>query len=157
MALLQAHSTIFPPKPKSSAARRSQPSPNPSQPSTIRSCTSDTIHTTGQCESRSNVGDGGDASIEVVKSAWAGDVRWVCSRGEWTGTPPHPPPSGSQAACTSLPLLRTLMPVRTPPTPHRCTASTARRRDILECTCCSEGGCSDPLFYFRFGGISEEN
>jgi hypothetical protein len=28
----------------------------------------------------------------------------------------------------------------TRPTPHRCTAFTARRRDTLECTCCSEGG-----------------
>jgi hypothetical protein len=27
-----------------------------------------------------------------AKTAWAGDVRWVCSRGGWTGTPP-------QAAC----------------------------------------------------------
>jgi hypothetical protein len=40
-------------------------------------------------------------SINVVKSAWAGDVRWLCSRGRWTGTPPHPPPPGSQAACPS--------------------------------------------------------
>jgi hypothetical protein len=39
--------------------------------------------------------------IKVVKSAWAGDVRWVCSRAGWTGTPPHPPPPGSQAACAS--------------------------------------------------------
>jgi murein tripeptide amidase MpaA len=30
--------------------------------------------------------------------------------------------------------------VRTHPTLHYCTASTARRRDTLECSCCSEGG-----------------
>jgi hypothetical protein len=27
-------------------------------------------------------------SAKMVKSAWAGDVRWVCSRERWTGTPP---------------------------------------------------------------------
>jgi hypothetical protein len=74
----------------------------------------------------------------VVKSAWAGDVRWVCSRRGWTGTPPHPPPPGSKAAGTSLPL--PLEAARTHPTRHGYTASTARRRDTLECTCCSEGG-----------------
>jgi hypothetical protein len=37
-------------------------------------------------------------SIKMVNSAWAGDVPWVCSRREWTGTPPNPPPPGSQAA-----------------------------------------------------------
>jgi hypothetical protein len=40
----------------------------------------------------------GSVSVKMVKSAWAGDVRWVCSRAGWTGTPPHPPPPGSQAA-----------------------------------------------------------
>jgi hypothetical protein len=30
------------------------------------------------------------------------------------------------------------------PRPLRCTASTARRRDTLECTCCSEGAGSAP-------------
>ena len=40
-------------------------------------------------------------SVNIVNSAWAGDVRWVCSRAGWSGTPPHPPPPGSQAACTS--------------------------------------------------------
>jgi hypothetical protein len=39
-------------------------------------------------------------SIKMVKSVWAGDVRWVCSRGGWPGTPPQSPPPGSQAACT---------------------------------------------------------
>jgi hypothetical protein len=38
-------------------------------------------------------------SIQMVNSAWAGDVRWVCSRAGWTGTPPYPPPPGSQAVC----------------------------------------------------------
>jgi hypothetical protein len=33
------------------------------------------------------------------RALWAGDVRWVCSRAGWTGTPPQPPPPGSQAAC----------------------------------------------------------
>ena len=37
----------------------------------------------------------------VVKSAWAGDVRWVCSRAGWSGTRPHSLPPGSQAACAS--------------------------------------------------------
>ena len=37
-------------------------------------------------------------------------------------------------------LIQTLMAARTHATPHHCTASTARRRDTLECTCCSEGG-----------------
>jgi hypothetical protein len=37
-------------------------------------------------------------SVKMVNSAWAGDVRWMCSRAGWTGTPPHPPPPGSQAA-----------------------------------------------------------
>ena len=36
-------------------------------------------------------------SVNVVNSAWAGDVRWVCSWEGWTGTPPQPPPPGSQA------------------------------------------------------------
>jgi hypothetical protein len=76
-------------------------------------------------------------SIQMVNSAWAGDVRWVCSRAGWTGTPPYPPPPGSQAACV-VPLLQTLMAARTHATPHHCTAFTARRRDTLECTC-SEG------------------
>jgi hypothetical protein len=49
-----------------------------------------------QCESRSELPH---VSIQMVKSAWAGDVRWVCSRGGWSGTPPQPPPPGSQAAC----------------------------------------------------------
>jgi hypothetical protein len=52
-----------------------------------------------QCESRSGVA--AISRFKMVKSAWAGDVRWVCSRGGWTGTPPHPPPPGSQAACAS--------------------------------------------------------
>jgi hypothetical protein len=39
-----------------------------------------------------------------------------------------------------VPLLQTLMVDSTRPTPHRYTASTARRRDTLECSCCSEGG-----------------
>jgi hypothetical protein len=30
---------------------------------------------------------------KMVKSAWAGDVRWVRSRAGWTGTPPHSPAS----------------------------------------------------------------
>jgi hypothetical protein len=54
-----------------------------------------------QCESRSNVGMQANVSSKVVKGAWAGDVRWVCSRAGWSGTPPHPPPPGSQAACPS--------------------------------------------------------
>jgi hypothetical protein len=37
-------------------------------------------------------------------------------------------------------LIQTLMAARTHATPHRYTAFTARRRDTLECTCCSEGG-----------------
>jgi hypothetical protein len=89
-----------------------------------------------QCESRSDVGF--SVSIKMVKSAWAGDVRWVCSRRGWTGTPPHPPPPGSQAVGTSCRF--PLRPARTHPTRHRYTASTPRRRDTLECTCCSEGG-----------------
>jgi hypothetical protein len=78
-------------------------------------------------------------SVKMVNSAWAGDVRWLCSRRGWTGTPPQPPPPGSQAACPSC---RSPNPDGrlTRPTPHRCTASTARRRDTLECTCCYEGG-----------------
>jgi hypothetical protein len=76
-------------------------------------------------------------SVKVVKSAWAGGVRWVCSRAEWTGPPPHPPPPGSQAASPVVPHLQTLMVGSN--TPHD-TASTARRRDTLECTCYSEGG-----------------
>jgi hypothetical protein len=40
----------------------------------------------------------GSCVDKVVNSAWAGDVRWMCSRAGWTGTPPHPPPPGSQAA-----------------------------------------------------------
>jgi hypothetical protein len=51
-----------------------------------------------QCESRSDVAA---CPVNMVNSAWAGDVRWVCSLSGWTGTPPHPPPPGSQAACTS--------------------------------------------------------
>jgi hypothetical protein len=58
-----------------------------------------------QCESRSDVAAclGQDG-----QSAWAGDVRWVCSRGGWTETHPRPPPPGSQAACASC-LSQTLM------------------------------------------------
>ena len=37
-------------------------------------------------------------SIKMVKSAWAGDVRWMCIQTGRTGTSPHP---GSQAACAS--------------------------------------------------------
>jgi hypothetical protein len=75
----------------------------------------------------------GSACLDkVVNSAWAGDVRWVCSRAGWTETRPLPPPPGSQAACASLPLLQTLMVRSNTPTPHRYTASTARRRDTLE-------------------------
>jgi hypothetical protein len=90
--------------------------------------------------------DGGSAragqtlgSAKVVNSAWAGDVRWVCSRAGWTATPPHPPPPGSQAACPFVPLLQTLMVGSN----TRHSTSTARRRDTLECTCFSEGGCSE--------------
>ena len=49
-----------------------------------------------QCESRSDVAA---CLAKMVNSAWAGGVRWVCSRAGWTGTPPHPPPHQVQAAC----------------------------------------------------------
>jgi hypothetical protein len=79
-------------------------------------------------------------SIQMVKSTWAGDVRWVCSRAGWTWTPPHRPPPGCRLLAR-----RGAFPTLTAgsnehPTPHRCTASTARGRDTLECACCSEGG-----------------
>jgi hypothetical protein len=51
-----------------------------------------------QGESRSGVAA---CRAKMVNSAWAGDVRWVCSRAGWTGTPPQPQTPGSQAACTS--------------------------------------------------------
>jgi hypothetical protein len=82
-------------------------------------------------------------SVNVVNSAWAGDVRWVCSWEGWTGTPPQPPPPGSQALPV-VPLLQTEKFEHT----TRCTVSTARRRDTLECTWCYKGpattgrGCS---------------
>jgi hypothetical protein len=34
---------------------------------------------------------GSACPAKMANSAWAGDVRWVCSRGGWTGTPPKPP------------------------------------------------------------------
>jgi hypothetical protein len=36
----------------------------------------------------------------------------------------------------AIALIQTLWSARTHATPHRYTASTARRRDTLECTCC---------------------
>jgi hypothetical protein len=51
------------------------------------------------------------------------------------------PSTARFAGCLRVvPLLQTLMAARTHATPHRYTASTALRRDALECTCCSECG-----------------
>jgi hypothetical protein len=88
--------------PTPTAARHSQPPPTPSQSSTIHWCTPDTTNTTvaGREQVRRWVQH---VSVKMVNSAWAGDVRWVCSRAGWTGTPPRPPPPGSQAACASCP------------------------------------------------------
>jgi hypothetical protein len=75
----------------------------------------------------------------MVNSAWAGDVRWVCSRAGWTGTPPQPPPPGSQAACACAASPNPDGRFEHTHSPTRYTVSTARRRDTLKCTCCSEG------------------
>ena len=96
VALLQAHCTVFPPK------------PNP-----LRHAITAVTHPALNApivHAGHHTHDGGSAragqplqhvSVKMVNSAWAGDVRWVCSRGGWTGTPPRPSPPGSQAACTS--------------------------------------------------------
>jgi hypothetical protein len=91
MALLRARLSRCRQNPRTPLrARHTQPSPTP------LSYRFASAHT-----------DGGSAragqtlqhvSIKMVNSAWAGDVPWVCSRREWTGTPPNPPPPGSQAA-----------------------------------------------------------
>jgi hypothetical protein len=74
----------------------------------------------------------------MVNSAWAGDVRWVCSRAGWTGTPPRPPPPGSQAACTPC-LVQTLMASSNTrhSTPLHGVHSTTEGH--LGVYCCSEG------------------
>jgi hypothetical protein len=106
----------LPPTPNS-LRRHSQPSPNPSQSSQLRLCTPHAPHDGGSARAGRTLGSA--CLAKMVKSAWVGDVRWVCSRAVWTGTPPHPPPPGSQAACPSCPVME-----RTHATPHRCTAST---------------------------------
>jgi hypothetical protein len=91
---------VLSPKPNS-LRRDPQPSPTPSQPSTLRSCTGHQTHDGGSARAGQTLGMQANVSSKVVKSAWAGDVRWVCGRAGWTGTPPQPPPPGSQAACPS--------------------------------------------------------
>jgi hypothetical protein len=78
--------------------RHSQPSPTPSQPSTLVHIGHHT-HDGGSARAGQTLGLA--FSVKMVSSAWAGDVRWVGSRAGCTGTPPHPPPPGSQAACPS--------------------------------------------------------
>jgi hypothetical protein len=60
-----------------------------------------------QCESRSDVGSA--CLVKVVNSAWAGDVRWVCSRRGWTGTNPHPSTARFAGCLRVVPHLQTLM------------------------------------------------
>jgi hypothetical protein len=103
LALPPAHgtppATVCRPNPKSTALRHPQPSPTPSQPSTIRWCTPDTTYTTVAV--REQVRRWVQHVSTKVVRALGRDVRWACSRGGWSGTPQHPPPPGSQAACTS--------------------------------------------------------
>jgi len=89
---LRAHSSA---ETSASAARHSQPSPTPLSPQ--RSDSAHRTHDGGSARAGQTLGSA--CLIKMVNSAWAGDVRWVCSRAGWTGTPPHPPPPGSQAAC----------------------------------------------------------
>jgi hypothetical protein len=111
----------------------SQPSPTPLSPQ--RSASALWTHDGGSARAGQALGQ--HVSIKMVNSAWAGDVRCMCSRAGWTGTPPHPPPPVRRLLRVE-PLLQT----RSVRTRHstKYTASTPRRRDTLECTCCSEGG-----------------
>jgi hypothetical protein len=128
----------LPPKPQLLCGARSQPPPNP-----LSALNDPLVHTrhTAVVTVREQVSRWVQlVSILMVNSAWAGDVRWVCSWAGWTGTPPHPPPPGSQAACASCRSPKAL--VVSSDTRHSTPLHgvTARRRDTLECTCWSEGG-----------------
>jgi hypothetical protein len=135
-----AHCTICRPNPKSTAPRNSQPSPTPSQSSTLHQCTPDITHTTVAVREQVRRWVQ-HVSTKVVKSCGGRDGG--CVVGE----------DGQGLLRTLHRQVRRLLASRAAspnpdgrlehtPTPHRYTAFTARRRDTLECTCCSEGGLS---------------
>jgi hypothetical protein len=122
------------------ALRHSQPSPTP------LSALNDPLVHTGHHKH-----DGGSAGAgQTLGSACLGqDGQQRLGGGRTVGVKSGGVDRGSSAlsnprfaGCSRVvPLLQTLMAgSNTRATPHRCTASTARRRDTLECACCCSEG-----------------